>query len=496
MQSIRQRLTISYAIALTATVAVFSLALYWDRRESAVREAREQLGTRLVNESVLAKDAILTAVKFGGRVVNKVPAIGFPDSTAELVPEVRGTFEGMRDFLFVSDAAGQLLYVSPFASDSLDPDDLVKVRRELLRQPREPRSGSLRLGPDRAEFQFRLDTVDVADKSVTAVLVAARPDPQLYGPRELLLSMVLVAPLILVSSTLLGYWLAGRSMQPVETMIAELEAIEDGRSLHRRLAVPTGNDEVARLGQKLNEMLGRVEQSFVALRRFTADASHELKTPLMVLRAGVERALTHPETPGEIVASLDETLRQINAMTELVTNLLILARVDEGRAGLTVVRGDLGRLVADLGETAELLGSEAGVKVTLELPEAPVVLSYDELRIRQLVMNLLTNAIKYTPSGGEVTVSLVDEGADITLAVRDTGIGIAPGDIPHIFERFWRADLARTRTGDHPGTGLGLAISKWIAEAHGGSIAVQSRPGRGSTFSVRIPRSPAGPATG
>lgn len=496
MQSIRQRLTISYAIALTATMAVFSAALYWERRESAEREASRQLATRLVNESVLAKDVILTAVKYGGRVVNTVPAIGFPGVTAVLVPEVRGTFEGMRDFLFVSDAAGQLLYVSPLASDSLDAQDLVEVRRELLRQPREQRSGTILLGPDRGEFQFRIDTVNLRDNSVTAVMVAARPTLQQRGLRELLVSMVLVAPLILVSSSLLGYWLASRSLQPVETMIAELEAIQDGRTLHRRLAAPTGGDEVARLGQKLNEMLGRVEQSFEGLRRFTADASHELKTPLMVLRAGVERALTHPGAPNEIVALLDETLRQINAMTELVTNLLTLARADEGRTSLTVTEGDLGRLVNDFAETADLLGSEAGVTVHLEVPSQPVPLVFDDARLRQLVMNLLTNAVAYTPRGGEVTVSIADLGAEVVLQVRDTGIGIAPGDLPHIFERFWRADLARTRTGEHPGTGLGLSICKWIAEAHGGSIGVQSRPGRGSSFSVRIPRSPAQPLRG
>ena len=162
-------------------------------------------------------------------------------------------------------------------------------------------------------------------------------------------SMLLMAPLILVTSGALGYWLAGRSLQPVEVMIEELGAIQDGTSLNRRLAVPPGEDELSRLAQRLNDMLGRVERSFVALRRFTADASHELKTPLMVLRAGVERSLTHPKTPGEIVPALDETLRQINQMSELVTNLLTLARADEGRASLALADTDLRTLVAEAG---------------------------------------------------------------------------------------------------------------------------------------------------
>ncbi|MES2124038.1 MAG: HAMP domain-containing sensor histidine kinase, partial [Gemmatimonadota bacterium] len=307
------------------------------------------------------------------------------------------------------------------------------------------------------------------------------------GPAQLLVSMILVAPIILVASTLVGYWLAGRSLLPVEFMVAELEAIQDGRSLHRRLAVPTGDDELSRLAQKLNAMLSRVEQSFNALRRFTADASHELKTPLMVLRAGVERSLTDPKTPDDVVGALDETLRQINQMSELVTNLLTLARADEGRASLVLVETDLRELVREGLETAEILGTDQGIAVLSELPDEPVMVPLDAPRVRQLLMNLVTNAVKYTPAGGQVSIRLAHENDTAVLSVADSGIGIAPGDTENVFERFWRADPARSRTGDRPGTGLGLAISKWIAEAHGGTIEVQSRPGRGSIFTVRFP---------
>jgi signal transduction histidine kinase len=271
-------------------------------------------------------------------------------------------------------------------------------------------------------------------------------------------------------------------------MIEELDDIQDGTSLNRRLAVPQGEDELSRLGQKLNDMLGRVERSFVALRRFTADASHELKTPLMVLRAGVERSLTHPKTPGDIVPALDETLRQVNQMSELVTNLLTLARADEGRASLALVDVDLRTLMAEAAETAEILGAERQVSIKVEQPPYAVSLPVDAGRIRQLLMNLVTNAVRYTPAGGKATLRIVDGPETVTIAVQDTGIGIAPGDLPNVFERFWRADPARSRTGEHPGTGLGLAISKWIVEAHGGTISAQSRPGRGSTFTVVFPK--------
>jgi two-component system OmpR family sensor kinase len=326
-------------------------------------------------------------------------------------------------------------------------------------------------------------------------LLVATPTAQAaLGPADLLRSMLLIAPIILVSAGLVGYWLAGTSLKPVQTIMDEVEAISDGRSLHRRLPVPLSGDEMARLALTVNGMLARLEQSFGSLHRFTADASHELKTPLMVLRAGVERALVHPGTPPEILQSLDETLAQINQMTEMVESLLTLARADEGRAPLAVEECDLRDLVEDVAETAGILGESAGVNEEHTVPSTPVLMAVDKGRIREMLLNMVTNAIKYTRRGGTIALALEEDIEAVTFSVRDTGIGIAPGDLPHIFERFWRADPARSRTGDRPGVGLGLAITKWIAEAHGGSITVQSRPGRGSVFIVRLPKARVSPA--
>jgi signal transduction histidine kinase len=152
---------------------------------------------------------------------------------------------------------------------------------------------------------------------------------------------------------------------------------------------------------------------------------------------------------------------------------------------------DLRELVAEGAETANILGEERALTVTASIPDAPVALRVDRNRVRQMLLNLVTNAVKYTPEGGEVSLGLSDQGDSVTLTVGDTGIGIAAGDLQHIFDRFWRADPARSRVGESPGTGLGLAITKWVAEAHGGTIAVQSRPGRGTLFTVTLPRLPA-----
>jgi len=237
----------------------------------------------------------------------------------------------------------------------------------------------------------------------------------------------------------------------------------------------------------VNAMLARLETSFAALRRFTADASHELKTPLTVLRADVERAM-HPATNrGERMVALEEALQETARMSDLVDSLLTLARADEGRFDIHRTPIELDPLVREVYETAVILGEHAGLTLSLPQLEDGVVMG-DRTRLRQLLLNLVTNAIKYTPRGGRVEVAVTRRPHDeIAITVRDTGIGIAATDLPHVFDRFWRADRARSRASERGGFGLGLAISQWIVQAHGGSLTVQSRLGRGSVFTVVLP---------
>ncbi len=484
MQSIRFRLARSYVLALTVTMVAFGAAVYWERSTTAPREAEQQLDQRL---SVEARNAARLleqesrAVPFGS---TSSPAPR--DSGARAMENARPYFDAMPDYVFVADRDGRVIYSSPTAQ-ALPVELAIQVSTLLIRQPLPTGAGELTGTSADVPLRYYVARVDSVRK-IGGVLFAAPLVVNTSDLQQIFRSTALMAPIILAAAGVLGYWLAGRALEPVEGMITELGAIEDGTTLSRRLPVPPGDDELSRLAEKLNDMLGRVERSFVSLRRFTADASHELKTPLMVLRAGVERSLTHPRTPGELVPALDETLRQINQMSELVTNLLILARADEGRASLALAECDLRTLVAEAAETAEILGEARDIAVDTDVPPHAVLLAVDTGRIRQMLMNLVTNAIKYTPPGGRITVRLHETDDTVTLAVQDTGIGIAPGDVPNVFERFWRADLARSRTGEHPGTGLGLAISKWIVEAHGGEIAVQSRPGRGTTFTAILPK--------
>jgi len=178
----------------------------------------------------------------------------------------------------------------------------------------------------------------------------------------------------------------------------------------------------------------------------------------------------------------------VNQMGEMVESLLTLARADEGKVELAVERTDLQALVQEVSETAHILAEQKGIKMLTRITGPDLFLDVDKGRIRQLLMNLITNAIKYTPAGGEVKFDLVGRDHDIVFEVRDSGIGISPEDLPRIFDRFWRGDVARTRTGERAGAGLGLAITKWVAEAHGGRIEATSKTGRGSSFVVTLPR--------
>ncbi len=480
MSSIRATLTLWYTVALAATVLAFGVTISVLERRSNFEALDRRLGAVAdVVGNVLAEERTS-----GGRLIEETS----DPFVAALRLDVQERLDPVPGWLMVVDSAARGVYSSaeirrltPQASDIL--------RRRIFRivAPHE----AFTLDLDGTGVRFVVRRVTEAGPAIVAAAVGEPTRELEVAPTRLATSMLLVAPLMIVFAAAIGYLLSSRALQPVGRIIDELEAITDGRSLHRRLPAPlAASDEVGRLATSLNSLLARLEASFASMRRFVADASHELKTPLTVMRAGVERALTQRDTPPEALIPLEETLQEVRRMTELVDGLLTLARVDEGRMELHREPVDLGELLREVHETAQMLGEAAGVAVELELPADPVMVDADRGRIRQLAMNLATNAVKYTAAGGRVWLALTAMPLTASISVRDTGIGIAPGDVGRVFDRFWRADGARSRTGERPGIGLGLSISRWIAEAHGGSIAVTSRPGRGSTFTVTLPRAP------
>ena len=485
MESIRGRLTLWYATALILSVAIFAVVLYLGRRTATYQD----LDRRIQSEADLTAGILAESYRARGVLVEKDTA-GRP----VLTTEVAAVLEVVPDFLVVTSSDGRLLFASPDARALTfgEFEQLQALVGPAQQATAAHAPGRYRIRPNGPTLHYVIRSVPDAGGQFGAIFAGADTRTAELRLEQLFSTIVIAFVVGIVPAVLVGRWIAGRALEPVDLMITEVREITDGRSLHRRLAVPMVRDELARLAETLNQMMTRLERSFAALRRFTADASHELKTPLTVVRAGVERAITRPDLPQETLAPLEETLQEVNRMTELLEALLTLARADEGRADLHREPVDLREIIEEAGETGELLAEHAGVGIEIKMPPEPVVVPVDRSRVRQLALNLIENAVKYTPRGGQVVVELGASDGRVVFSVADTGIGIAPGDLPHVFDRFWRADSARTRTGERPGTGLGLAICKWIAEAHGGTIDVQSRPGRGTTFTVGLPRTDAG----
>jgi heavy metal sensor kinase len=283
-----------------------------------------------------------------------------------------------------------------------------------------------------------------------------------------------------------GYVLACRALAPVDRMAADADQITANR-LDRRLDIPNPNDELGRLGATLNGMIGRLERSFEEIRRFTADAAHELRTPLTVMRNVAEVALRSPRPPEQYCRVLGDMLEEVERLTRLAEQLLFLCRED---AGLVPLSATMMRLDDLLREAVEHMGVVAEAKgLTLECPHLAVCpLRGDADRLRRLLFNLLDNAIKFTPPGGMVTVTLERSDSEARVIVEDAGVGIPPEHLPHVFERFYRVDPARN--GEVEGTGLGLAIARSVAEAHGGSIEMESTVGVGTRAILTLPAGP------
>ncbi len=293
-----------------------------------------------------------------------------------------------------------------------------------------------------------------------------------------------ILPLLVLVASLLGYWLSGKSLAPVDRIIRSAEQI-GVESLSQRLEVPEPRDELRRLTETLNAMLGRIEASFRRITQFTADASHDLRTPVAVMRTTAEIALRRPRTAPEYRAALARILQTSVETSDLLESLLTLARADAGAAGLEMHPLDLNLHLRKAQEQGAVLAADKSLGFTLRTPETPVWIRADAIAIHRLLLILIDNAVKYTPPGGLCEIALTQNQDHAHIAVKDTGIGIPEGELDSIFERFRRADRARSR--ETPGAGLGLAIARWIAQMHGGAITAESKVGCGSVFHVRLP---------
>jgi heavy metal sensor kinase len=301
-------------------------------------------------------------------------------------------------------------------------------------------------------------------------------DQTLHG---LVRTLIIVVPLALALAAGGGIFLARRALKPVDKIAQTAQKIGEV-DLSQRINVNT-KDELGRLAATLNEMIERLDKAFRRQKQFTSDASHELRTPLAVIEAESTLALQKERPSSDYQQSLEIISQESRQMSSLIDQLLTLARADAGKEQWNFTEVDLGKLISNLSTDVEILCQEKGLSFQLGQTQ-DLVVKGDETRLRELFMNLLDNAIRYTPAPGTVSISFRREGQMAVVAIMDTGVGIPAEDIPFIFERFYRVDKSRSHA--EGGSGLGLAICQHIAEVHGGKIEVESQVGAGSTFSV------------
>ncbi len=296
------------------------------------------------------------------------------------------------------------------------------------------------------------------------------------------LGILLAAPAYVAVAIFGSYLIVKKTLKPISFIIATAQSIEGG-DLSRRINGVESADEVGELAGTFNEMLERLETAFRREKQFASDASHELRTPVAVISACVEDILEHPENlDPELRRSAEEIHTESRRMNAIITQLLMLTRGYEGQYHLEWEQLDLGDVIESVQEQMEGYAAEAGISLSSQVP-APIQLFGDQSLLTQMLLNLVENGIKYGKPGGFVQISARQEGAEAVLVVEDNGIGIPPDEHPLVFERFYRADRARDRSG----SGLGLSIVKWIVQEHHGKISLKSEPKHGSAFEIRLP---------
>jgi heavy metal sensor kinase len=397
-------------------------------------------------------------------------------SLAKLQQEVKGTYgiEHPGDFLDLYTEAGELIYRSPF----LESHPSVLLPMDQLGDP------TYRIRQAEGQhFRFLYEKLSANGHNYIVQIGTTADDAigTLHLFREYLL---LFAAALLLVSGFVGYWISRRALAPVDALVKTARSIR-GTNLSSRLQKVETGDELQRLADTLNEMLDRIELAFQRITQFTADASHELRTPVSLIRTEAELALRRSRSDAEYRESLSHILFEAERTTNLIEQLLELARADSGRKVLNIQAVNLNQTLRSIVDRWQQVSAIRNVGFAARIGDGPAFVMGDEALLRRLIEILLDNAFKYTFSPGSVHLSLELHIDSARITVQDSGVGIAQADQNRIFERFYRVDKARSHA--QGGTGLGLAIAQWIVLQHCGTITVESRPGEGATFRVELP---------
>ena len=464
--SIRVRLTLWYGSALALILLLFAVALYLVMS----RALREQVDASL-NEAAAVAIRTLGEHRFG-------PFLIFEDLSQDF-PEIAL----LDKFFQIFGPAGQVTIQSSNIQSREIPLSQSAFRASL---DGESTFESVQF---KKGVPLRLLSVPIrqGEQLVNILRVGTSLQPTDRMLRRLLVGLYIASPVALLVSLLGGWFLAGRALRPVHAITQAARRIAAG-DWSQRILTPHSNDEIGQLASTFNDMIGRLEVSFKQIRQFSADASHELRTPLTITKGETELALRRPRLAEDYRAVLESNLEEIDRMSRIVDELLFLSRADLGEIKLKMFPVQLDDLVREIQQQALVLGMDRHVQAVLTAVE-PVLIHGDDLRLRELLLNLVDNAVKYSYEGQTVELALVVEGSHAKIMVRDHGIGIAPENHARVFDRFYRTDEARAHGAK--GTGLGLAICKWIVEVHHGTIELDSTVHGGSCFTVFLPLIPA-----
>ncbi len=458
----RVKLTVYYLALLTAVLAFFGVAVY----------------TYITRSLVTLIDTSLTAT---------VQTMEHRLRLGDLSDEAQSRKQ--EDEMMI---APLIVQVINEAGELVDEQVMLKIYHlpVKLEELQEIKDNDLHFGSVRLASGEPLRTVTQRTRDemgrIFYIRVGQSLSPLQKARRQLLILLAIAGPGALLLGSYGGLLLANQVLNPVARLTRTAEEIE-ASDLSKRVPLPPQKDELSRLAGTFNRMIARLQGAFERQRQFTADASHEMRTPLAVMRGDIEIALRRERTPEEYRSVLTSNLEEIIRLSRLVEDLLMLARADADQSALRYAPVNIGELCTQVTEYLHPLASEKGLQWTYECPtNAPLTIKGDAQRLKQMLLNLLDNAIKYTPQNGEIKLSLVEESNDAVLRVADTGRGIPAEDLPYIFERFFRHSRSTSDKGAQ-GFGLGLSIVKWIVTSHGGTISAASEASKGTTFTVRLP---------
>ena len=452
---IRLRLTAWYFAVLAVVLSAFGVSAYFAMRHSIRKTVDEELQIR--NEGV-------------HQLIERDIQRGHKDDLPEGLREHTELRAGGA-LLQVSDEQGNWLYRSPVMSDYGVP-----------RPATVPKRATEFMGKD-VLLRIWTEKVSVGGQSYL-IQSAFEMDDFYEALHDFALLLFISIPSLLVCAAAGGYWISTRALAPVDQITQTARTIS-AQNLSSRLVVPNTGDELQRLSETLNGMLERLEAAFKKITQFTADASHELRTPVAVMRTRAELSLRKARSAEEYRDVISEVLTELEKTSGLIEQLMFLARADSGAESLHFSATNVTEVLREACHQGSALAEAKQIAFQEDISGDSMWIQGDASSLRRLFLILIDNAVKYTPASGKVEVSLHRNNGFAVAEVRDTGIGIAETDLPNVFERFYRADKARTR--ESGGVGLGLSIGRWITEVHSGTIEVQSSPGHGSIFQVRLP---------